>query len=524
MLTIKNSRLKETLLALSPHQTILCLSGVAAVLTAWLLYNQHGWVNDDSVLYFEVARLIAIGEWKASLALYDWPFYPWLIAGLHQITGLSFQHSAQILSIFFFSLTTYSYLKIIALAGGNKTTLLIASLLLFSTRYIVGDVLTMLLRDQGFWACFLTALLLLIQFHRHHTVKLALGWQISAIFAMLFRVEAAIFLIFLPFSLFLLPNASLKSRTFAFLKLHALNLFLLLMLVILLLFSDLSSNHLGRFNEILTSFSDFNHAISQTFTTKAELVASAVLGGYLSEYAWLSVIITYLLIVAIKSISVAGWLPALLVFSHRSSLKSTMTTECWRVLLASAMLAYISAIFIIFKQNLLSSRYVISFGFISLIFSALVLSAMFQQWQLSRSKWKLTVLVLVGAFLSFNLIANILPKKDGYNYEQEAVTFLKQHNIAVKDVFFVSPRARYYAGVQYNDRGYDYWNYTESAINNGEVFKYQYLLIPLNDKNLFTEKEAILRVKLKQFKVIATFYNEKKSKKIILLEQSAAVN
>ena len=75
-----------------------------ASLIAWrVIYIQQGWINDDSVLYFEVARLFSLGEWSAANALFNWPFYPALLAGFHQISGASFQLSAQILNIVFCS-------------------------------------------------------------------------------------------------------------------------------------------------------------------------------------------------------------------------------------------------------------------------------------------------------------------------------------------------------------------------------------------------------------------------------------
>src|SRR3990167_6861059 len=128
---------------------------ISAALLAWrIAYIQQGWVNDDSVLYFEVARLFSIGEWKQGFALYNWPLYPAIISLLHKTTGGDFQFIAQILNVLFFTLATYSFTQIIRLAGGNKLTMFCGVLLLFSTPYIVGNVLGMLLRDEGFWAFF----------------------------------------------------------------------------------------------------------------------------------------------------------------------------------------------------------------------------------------------------------------------------------------------------------------------------------------------------------------------------------
>jgi hypothetical protein len=171
----------------SKLQVILTLLGM--LIACIVMYIQHGWINDDSVLYFEMARLFSIGEWKQGVSLFSWPLYAALISAVHRATSLSLQTSAQLLNVVFFGLTTFSFTRLILLAGGKKTTMIYSALLLFSSAYIVGDVLPMLLRDQGFWAMFLTSLVYFIQYYREHKIRYALLWQIFAILALLFRID-----------------------------------------------------------------------------------------------------------------------------------------------------------------------------------------------------------------------------------------------------------------------------------------------------------------------------------------------
>jgi len=74
---------------LSSVNLMLLLSSVGMLIAAWVMYIQQGWVNDDSVLYFEAARLFSAGEWKSGLSLFPWPLYSLLIAGMHFITGFN---------------------------------------------------------------------------------------------------------------------------------------------------------------------------------------------------------------------------------------------------------------------------------------------------------------------------------------------------------------------------------------------------------------------------------------------------
>ncbi len=157
--------LLKKLLSLSENQLQKFITLLAVLIACQVIYTQHGWINDDSVLYFEMARLFSMGEWKQGVAMFSWPFYPALISAVHQLTRFEIQTSAQVLNVLFFAITTYSFISLIRLAGGNKTTLICGGFLLLSSAYIVGDVLPMLMRDQGFWAAFLTSLVYFTRFY-----------------------------------------------------------------------------------------------------------------------------------------------------------------------------------------------------------------------------------------------------------------------------------------------------------------------------------------------------------------------
>ncbi|HSG93050.1 MAG TPA: hypothetical protein VK999_05000, partial [Methylotenera sp.] len=214
---------------ISKLHTIIVL--LAMLIAAQMQYIQHGWINPDSLLYFESARLFAAAQWKEALQIWNWPLYPLCIAAVHKITNLGIQNSAQVLNVVFFGLTAFSFIEIIRLAGGRQLTMAAGALILFSSQYIVGDVLEMLMRDEGFWAFYLSGLVFFIRFYQQLRFRDALLWQLCAITATLFRIEAITYLVLLP-SLFLFSfNFSLKERIRYLLLSHALNIFLALGLV-----------------------------------------------------------------------------------------------------------------------------------------------------------------------------------------------------------------------------------------------------------------------------------------------------
>jgi hypothetical protein len=56
---------------LQPKHLYFILIAFSAILAARIQYIQHGWINPDTVLYFESARLIALGDLKAATQVFN---------------------------------------------------------------------------------------------------------------------------------------------------------------------------------------------------------------------------------------------------------------------------------------------------------------------------------------------------------------------------------------------------------------------------------------------------------------------
>lgn len=505
------------------NQMQVALSIIGVLVACWIMYIQQGWINDDSVIYFETARLISIGEWKLALQQFPWPFYPLLIATVHFITSLDLQHSAQILNAALLALATYSILQIIVLAGGDKLSLVFAALLLFSTTYIVGDVLPMLLRDQGFWAFLLIAIIFLIRFYRQHNIKDALYWQLFALIALLFRTETITYIALLPFVLLFKPGvpASTKVRNFS----CAYTLYIALATLALItvsLHGSLGLQDLERVKDTFISMSKV-HDFSAEISAKAQAMATAVLGEPLAGFAWLGLILTLTSIAVVKCMTVAGITPLILTVLNYNNIKRNMAHDVHRILSVVSLLAFINAIIIILQVNILSNRYVIFFGLILLIFATFSARILFEKWQLKQlTKIEIVIVILVTALVTIGSVLNLRPKDAGYNYEQQAVSYIKAEqakNHGTGKVFYASPRTRYYGGDAYIGRGYDHWEFTLQAINDGSIYQYDFLAINLNINDQSAEREKILAEKLPQYVLVKTFYGYKNKKRVLVYKK-----
>lgn len=497
---------------------------LAVIIACRVIYIQHGWINDDSVLYFEVARLFSIGEWKQGLALFNWPLYPALISAVHVLTHLEIQTSAQLLDIVFFGIATHSFIKLIQLAGGNKTTMICGGFLLFSSLYIVGDVLPMLLRDQGFWAAFLSSLIYFIRFYRSKKLSDALLWQVCAIIAVLFRIEAITFLIGMPFMLFQQYEYSVKQRAKFFLRLNLIPASALTLIIATLMVAPtMYLSDFGRLQEVVTIFPRMLTEVAQTFKTKANTMSREVLGSFFDDHGMMGLIIALAGIAIFKVVSLVGW-PAAGIFAlsyANRPYNQTIHSDARRIFYLAGALALLNACVIIASAFILSGRYIIALGFILLVFVAFHFASLVEKARTKQlhKRWQQIVLSILVILIGLSAIKNMLPKRAGYNFEQDAVAYLQQQNIPNSKVFFVTPRSRYFAGAPYAGRGYEYWEYTQEAIANGSIYQYDYLAINVDVDEQFAEKRKILEVKLPQYNISKEFYGPRGRKRVMLYKK-----
>ncbi len=493
---------------------------MAMLIAAQMQYIQHGWINPDSVLYFESARLFALGQWKEAVQVWNWPLYPALIAAIHKISSLGIQTSAQILNVLFFGLTAYSFIQIIRLAGGRQLTMTAGALILFSSQYIVGDVLEMLMRDEGFWAFYLTGLVFFIRFYQHLHFRDAALWQLCAITATLFRIEAITYLVLLP-SLFLFSsNFSFKERIRYLLLSHALNIFLALGLVLAItLHGDLSMNNLGRLQEVFTL--NLYDELTRNLFSQAAIMSTEVLGKYLEEFAVQGLLLTFLYVIFVKSVSTTGLINLIMAIFTVKNRTALVESKAYSALSYAALISLANMALIITKVFVLSSRYVVGLAFVLMIFASFQFAKILQSYDLPsetkpKTKWLAIALIV---FMLLSMIKNVLPKSEGYNYMQDAASWVKNHNKENKPVFSDESRIRYYLGNTFTRNKGENWKVVMRGIENNQIQNYEYLLISHSAKH--PEREKVIAEKLPQYKEVSRF-NSVKSKKSIVIYRKAS--
>lgn len=486
---------------------------LSLIIAAQVQYIQHGWINSDSILYLEAAKLFAQGEWQSGFDIFAWPLYSLCIAATHKLTTLSIHHAAQLLNIVFFGIASASFLKIIELGGGKQRQIIAGALIWLSAQYMIGGALQMLMRDEGFWAFYLLSLVFFIQYYKAHQLKDALLWQVCIIIATLFRIEAILFLILLPLMLLFQKSHAVRQRIRHFICCNLIHIALAIGLISFIIGTDKMAM-LGRLNEIFTS--NIIHEFTKTLFERSELMSTQVLGRFLDEFATQGLLLTFLYVICVKTIGTTGIInTGLAAFAMRHQ-KQLIDKETCAVLQTSACIALINMCLIITKVFVLSSRYVLALSFILMLFASFYLADLLQYLTQKNRQKKWLVIGLIGIAL-LGAVKNVLPKRDGHNYQQQAASWLNQHNVANLAIFYDDPRMRYYANVTYLGRWEDNWQYVQHAIQDNSIRQYDLLVISHQKK--YPQTEAGMQALLPEYKEIRRFSNENGKKSVAIYQK-----
>ncbi|HQN64215.1 MAG TPA: hypothetical protein PLR90_01370 [Methylophilus sp.] len=489
----------------APKKLFWWIVSFSIALAAWIQYIQHGWINPDSVIYFEQARLIAAGDWHSAIQIFNWPLYGFCIALIHKLTLLDIHSSAQILNSIFFGIATASYLKIIQICGGNTRVMLSGAFILFSSQYIVGDALSMLLRDEGFWAFYLASLFFFIRYLQQEQIRDALIWQVCIMIATLFRIEGISYLIGLPLIFLFLHHQHWLARLKHLLYTNSLSILTMgFIATTILINKDLSMKNFGRLQEVFTT--NFYQEFTAHLQQSTKIMSEQVLGKYLDEYAVVGLLVIFAYIIIVKIISTTGIIPsALNFFALKQGAYKSLEKNAHFALRVVALIAVFNMALIIIKVFVLSGRYVIALSWILMILASFYLSDLVKTPNRKHVQIGLLVLILLFS----GMIKNILPKHEGYNYLQDAVAWTTATAPDDK-IFYDDCRMRYYAKAPFAGKWDSTWSKTIQSIENKSIYQNDFLILTLSANH--PERIPMLEKHLLEYKEIKRFYSDNKKK------------
>jgi hypothetical protein len=173
---------------------------------------------------------------------------------------------------------------------------------------------------------------------------------------------------------------------------------------------------------------------------------------------------------------------------------------------------------IITKVFVLSSRYVLALSFILMIIASFYFASLLEQSTHRENKkpqWLVSILILI---MSLGFINNILPKKDGYNYLQDAVAWVKQQNTSNSPVFYSDARMRYYADQPYTGERGDSWLNFEDAIENKSINQYQFILVSVTIDDI--KNAESISEKVKNYTLVQEINGVQSKKKVFIFKKT----
>lgn len=367
---------------LERHRPECVAVAVSLLLSLWLIQFDDA-VNRDGVRYLLSAEAFARADWREAFTTYRWPLYALLIATVHQATGLAFDASAQCLDTVLYALIAWAFVRIVATLGGIERVRWFAALFILILPSI-NSYRTDVIRDPGFWAFYLVALLCLLQYLSHPSLARALGWGAAITTATLFRIEGAVFLLLLPLAAVWHVHGDRRVVARQLGQLYAVAL---ASMVGTIGWLSWPGHHglVGRLTDPLIWLGKFLREASGGLAEKAELLAESVLNRYSDDFALPGVVLLLALITlthTLKGLGLLGiWMGtrawwAKLVPAPRE-MKAVLT---WTIVLnVATLIVFVTTMFF------LTGRYVIALVLVIGLYVPFGLDAAYAQWRASQS-------------------------------------------------------------------------------------------------------------------------------------------
>lgn len=406
-----------------------------------IIILQQGEINRDGIMYLTQSQYIIEGNWDKAMSLYNWPFFSILIAGLHQLSGLSLQYAAHFINVTLFIVASFFFIKNVSLVSQNKTPIMFATLILLTSIPLMDDYLSMVLRDQGQWTGFMIGVYGYLRWIKSPQWSWALIWQLGFIFGALFRSECLMFNILLPFTHQLFEVKTERLKLFIqSVSIPLVGLLLLPTLWILLSF-EVNTVDLTRLNEIVSRPIRFLNTILQPLPIDTQNYhLKVIIADYATSFKYF--FLTY--VVACKWVAGLGLLHVAL-FGY--ALKQGLITSPYvRALSVLFVLSSVITIINLYTTFIISSRYWVMNFWIVYMVAAIGLSHLWSKIFHSKHPYKKWLQYSLIAILCIYFL-NILIDKPEKHFEQDAGDWIKREQLDLNNIYFNDMRTAYYSGL-----------------------------------------------------------------------------
>ena len=395
-------------------------------------------INDDGVFYLMLAHEAADKGIAAAFALFELPFYAILIAGLHQLSGLSLLASAHLLDAALLALLVLSFTRFAAqLCGERELAPWIALLVLLFP--LLNEYRSFVLRDFGFWALMVSALLPLLRYQATLRWRHGLGWALLGAAAAAFRPEALVYMALLPLSC--LQGETLATRLMNAARLYAcMGLLALVPLLVLARFDMLQA----PLDALAGTLDSLAANIADGFAGATARYADTVLDRRVGALAPVSLAAGLMTVLALKFAAALGLVYCVLlgwgIAAGRAGLPS-VARGTWRVLAASSLLIVVT---FVLAHQFVAERHLVMPCLLALVPAALALRSLADSARRERRQGAFhLVLGIAIALLAADGLVSFGTRQD---YRHQAIAWMQGQLPEDARVFSNDRTLAYYSG------------------------------------------------------------------------------
>lgn len=447
-------------------------------------------VGKDGALYLDIAQRIGnvglAGAWQG----FDWPWYPLLLAGTHDVTGLSYEACAYAWNALFIAGTCGLMVDSVRrTASGAEGWACLVVLSMPAMNQFRSDII----RECGFWFFCTLALWLALRCREDARWGKVTAACAAVGLAALFRLEAVVVL---PALLLCTLPELLRARWRPGLAVVVAVLLIVAMMVVgvLLARDAVNSQRVNYFMELLDPRMVFG-----SFNQLADQFSRSLVNPYSADEAGRIIFFGFVASLLIKLVSLMGpvglvWLtPA--GWSAWKDYVRRFKPAAW------IALCYVAVLMIFYiRAQFMNGRYL---SFLNLLLVPLLALACWRfslrYRRLGKGLAALAVAVMLG-----NVISLGAPK----THYLEAANWVAGHTAPGASVFYEDGRIAYYAG-----RGYVQSGLTrEQAMADGTAERYAYLVVETTRSDPWLDTW----LKAHPYKVLARFENRKHNAVVVL--------
>lgn len=403
-------------------------------LSIYLSYNTL--VNSDGILYLRVAREFMQHNFEQGFALYNWVFYPALIAGFSKLSTLSLENSAFLINAFFFAILATGFIALVRELGGDRRIQWFA-VLVFLVHPGINGYREYIVRDFGFWAFLIWSLVFLCKYAQMPRARYVLAWFVTGSLAFLFRIEALIWLALGPLSLLVgMKSLTFKSRLVSLIRFQSVFIALGLLGIASVLLFDISIP-IGRLDDFHNAYVSIVVNGVERYALKAESFASLMSIYFKFDHALFILGIALFAYWVFLSLKLLSPLYVLLVgygLYHHQLLKQPQIIHIvWALIVFAAI--YIT---FVFQSYFVSSRYLIPWVVIAMVWVPFALAKL---WE----KGPMAVRFIVGLILVYMFLDSVISMGYSKEYLREGGEWIETNTPANATLITNSNHLAYYA-------------------------------------------------------------------------------